>query len=382
MVVAGCSSDDEEKLPPYTLLQTKIYSAYTKYVFSYPSLDTQNRQIVVSGCVCVPSGWELLKPSHIVLYNHITLLSDDERPTNSPAIVPALLADNCVVVEADCDGYGVAVDRPLTPLSLKACGRQSADCLLAAFTLLEDKGITLDRNYFTWNVGASLGGGVALAVHRYIENEMSPQDAAKIRLKWSYCGCGIYKPEALAEQLVTGGTFGYLRAMPLFISGLISDFPDYFKGFSIRDFFQPYVFESGFFDKVISKDYNSLEVKDLYNKIFSDSDDPRDFFSDAIFQRDSREYHSLFRALQANNLLDGWQPHNARIAFFHSTNDNVIPYSNALSAYESLSSTGMVAPIRQPLLNPTHVPSTVLFCTEVALRGEKSLYEEIFPAAP
>lgn len=378
--MTGCSPEEEpEELPTYALTKVEQYTAFTKYNFTYPTLDTHGQRLTLSGCVAVPVAPDVVKPTHIVLSNMFTLTADRESPTNSLGIMPGLIADNCVVVQADYDGFGVAADRAATPLSLKSCGRQVTDCLIAALKILEDRHIPLAENWYTWNIGASLGGGVTLAVHRYIETELPQDEAEKLRLKWSYCASGPYNPTSLMDSLIVHHTFRYLRAMPIFINGLMADYPEYFTGMSVNDFFLPKVFESGFYDKVMSREYDSLDVGDLYRECFGESDDARQFLSAAVFDKNSKEHKAMWKALEENDLLDGWLPQKAELAFYHSMNDSTIYYSCSQEAYEALSPSGKVATqIINPVSNPQHLPATVMYYSEIAALGEKTLYRRIF----
>lgn len=331
---------------------------------TYTSLGANGEPITLSMKIAYPEGilTKYHNPDFVVLDNHPTICSDVEAPWNTDPIALAKAMENALVVCPDYEGYGVSVanDHPYLCHELNA--RQSVDAALAAIDYIQAKsGIKMDKGYYLFNSGYSQGGGIALAVHKYIENSLNAADKAKLNLKESLCGGGPYSPVTTFEKYKEWDELDYPTVAPMQIIGFLAGFPELFSQFTLADFFSPEFYNCGAIEMIRSKQYTIDEINAYISETFG-STKCSDIFSAAMYDENSDLCKAVMQCLEINDLTTGWLPQK-KVTLFHSKKDNVVPMENSVEAYEALKASGKVKQ-EWALLSPDHITTAILYYVE------------------
>lgn len=327
----------------------------------YQSMSGDGSPITLSMKVAYPKGilTKYHDPDYILLDNHPTIFSEAESPWSCNPIALSKAMDDALVVCPDYEGYGITSDRDHPYLAHDINARQSVDAALAAVDYINSKkGIKMSSGYHLENYGYSQGGGVALAVHRYIENNLSAADRSKLNLKGTYCGGGPYDPAATMEIYFEQDALEYPSLLPMVLMGFMSGYPDVFEGVALEDFFTDKFLATGTIEKIRSKQYKNKEINEHINKTLG-SNRCSDIFKPEVFDPQSGYRKLLEECFARANVATGWSPVK-KVVMMHSKEDQIVPAENARIAYEGLKG-GNVSQIYWAPLSPEHIPTGVLY---------------------
>lgn len=211
----------------YVIKETIESRSYISLVVEYQSVsaDMTGTQ-TVSGVVTIPVNG---KATVLMLDNHHTISSNEEAPSVSgSSAAGSLLSGAYCIAATDYIGYGSTKDQMHPYL----CARQNAlnalDLASVAWEIIRNRGIELEHESMI-NVGYSQGGGVAMAVHRELEN--NPELARELHFAGSWCGDGPYDVKATIEEyLANPDHVAYPLGLPLLVNGFLSGAPAELKG--------------------------------------------------------------------------------------------------------------------------------------------------------
>ena len=333
---------------------------YEVTVMNYQSIGANGQPITLSMKLAYPKGilTKYHDPSFIVLDNHPTICSDVECPSYNTPYALAKALEDALVVCPDYEGYGVSVANDHPYLCHEINARQSVDAVFAAINYINGKkGIKMAKKYHLENNGYSQGGGIALAVHKYIENNLSASDQAVLNLKKSLCGGGPYNPVATFNKYKEWDELVYPTVAAMQIIGFMAGFPELFEDFTLADFFTPEFYASDAINMIRSKQYTIEEINAYFTDTFG-SAKCSDIFSPAMFDETSALSQAVMTCLQANDLTTGWKP-NAKVTLFHSKGDDVVPMENAQIAYNALNNGNV--DLDWALASPGHVNTGILY---------------------
>lgn len=264
-----------------------------------------------------------------VSYQHGARVEDDWAPSNMPFDAEALGAkmffarEGHLVVIADYLGLGVNKE-----LQSYMHGEQQAqttwDALVAAKQWAEAEGIPLGKKLFL--TGYSQGGYVTLALQKKMTIEKLDLG---IPLIASIPMAGIYDFGLFSEDELDGVNpqlYGFLAFM---IVALSKD-PKY--EIDLYEILDPKFHD--LLDQLLARKISTFEfatkASDMKDEFYT-----ADFF-DAVLTRT----HPVYRAVDAQGLLEGWKP-NVPTYFFASPDDEVIPFKMSQGAYESFKAAGV-----------------------------------------
>lgn len=376
------------------------------YTFNYPSKNSAGEDVVLSSLLVAwmpskPATTDSIESLHI--YSHYTITANSDCPTSSSNSIERLLfaalvknyygltsnkpeynfISRCIVIAPDYEGYGVTSNRSHPYLSQELTARQVLDGVIYGMELyqkhINDKrALDLKNDWRSFSYGFSQGGAVALAVHRYIEqNDLSDE----LRFKGSICGDGPYDLVATLRYYMDDNGDSYdtqtshlkgmstmPMVMPMIIKAALDTHPD-MKEHVMEDYFSQQFLDTGILDWLASKKYTTGNIHKLwYQQLQSGLDangrhytpaQMAELFyspsSNTVWSRFEKtftpgfyEYVSnlenfnsvpaetgnvwqdMHRALIDNSLCAGWEPWH-RIQFVHSTGDTVVPFGNYLS---------------------------------------------------
>lgn len=405
---------------------------YYVYTFEYPSIDADGKPVMLSAIASCPIPGIASRVNNVVLGTHITITADRERPssrttgfdTDDWGMLLSLAADNKMnygatgyflktlawggvslisgiiltpvainnfiqsfrninantsynnnlVVMPDYEGYGLTKDRAHPYLYQELTARQCVDALMYGKALYEsspdlgDITLPLRSDYRTMSCGYSQGGSVALACHRFIEQNGLEKT---LHFSGSACGDGPYDPVATLMYYVKQceedkKPMNMAVVLPLIMKGMLDTNP-YMKSHRAEDYFNPLFLETGIMDWLRSKEKSTTDIgKAFYQCLLNEPAKYGDLFVKkenldeataklkdimnaecyAYFKKlynDNKSRYSttgvplptkrgvfedLHLALASNDLTRGWSP-KGQIFLYHSKDDPVVPYDNA-----------------------------------------------------
>lgn len=296
---------------------------------------------------------------YAILDCHPTVTSSAEAPSGVSPLdgdIKMFCSDYAIVVCPDYCGYGLSAYKQHPYLVQGVTARNVVDGYLAALDLIQsnrDQEATgswgLSKDFYTDILGYSQGGSVALATLRYLESgQVSKTDLDRIRLRNTYCGDGPYSPPATIAQYVewANGTderyrkLAYPCVLPLIVQAAKDAYDNNcMRTVSVEDYFTPQFLATGILEKLNSKSITTDQLNALtfaqglhtLDQVLSEKIVSMTSTAEGKPQlelnTESNEYKCLMRALQLNDLTQGWTPqHN--LLFMHFSDDLVVPASN------------------------------------------------------
>ena len=383
-------------------------TAFYLFFFNYPSIDKHGNKIILSSLIAFPyfskSDWNNgYRFNNVVIACHCTITSNKECPSyytfkgefESDVNMMQYYASwgkfwpkkdkqnpayYNVVIMPDYEGYGVTRTRPHPYLYQELTARQVIDGVRYGLALFraskfqgKDEDVSIQwaqrEDAFRWgryySIGASQGGSVAMAVHRFIEqNNLTDL----MPFAGSICCDGPYDPVATLKYYMTAdeganhkaGELTMPVAIALIVKGMLDTNPLMMK-YKATDFFTQDFLDTGILDMIANKQYDSLEktTEDVEKHLKALSKQakfknmlnsegranmqyvltPRAWeYMTALTKGtklpDYEEMHDLISALESNNLTRGWTPRNP-ICLYHSQKDTVVPFANCQSALDA-----------------------------------------------
>ena len=364
---------------------------YEYYTIRYTSVNADNQPVQLSELVAWPyTVWYNPRPNNLVIGCHITITANRERPSNygnnskltdvgmilghAKSVSFASDTESLVVIP-DYEGYGATHEEAHPYLYQSLTARQVVDGVKAAKTWYESRwDKKLDNGWKSYSVGYSQGGSVAMAVHKYIEQNNLVNE---LNFIGSVCGDGPYDPVATFKEYISTGKVYMPVAVGLILKGMCDCNP-YMKGkFTPSDYFTDAFMATDITTYITEKqkttdeiqeallDYSMNKQSDFYMMALDETGNyykykpgsDRSWDEDDIKgpmgayceidqlirpeviqyfkgQEVSSEYlpkcEALYKALEMNVLMRDWTPEKPTL-IFHSTRDEVVPYVNYLS---------------------------------------------------
>lgn len=328
---------------------------------SYQSVNGSGEPVTLSMKLAYPEGilTKYHDPKFIVLDNHPTICSQAESPYVKNPIALAKALEDALVVCPDYEGFGISVsnDHPYLCQDLNA--RQSVDAALAAIDYINaKKGIKMSKGYYLENYGYSQGGGVALAVHKYIETGLGAADQQKLSLSKSLCGGGTYDMPLMMQLYFEEDDVEYPAIVPMMLLGFKTAYPQIMDGIELSDLLEEDFLATGIIDRIRSKQYTIDELNSFIEQTYGTKRCTR-MLKPEFFDASSSIRQAVDQCLANADATKGWAPVK-NVSLFHSKKDQIVPMENAVSAYENLKS-GNISEIEWALLSPDHRTTAALY---------------------
>ncbi len=406
------------------------YFYYYVFTYEYPSVDADGKEVMLSAiAACPPKDADEVRD--VIIGTHITITADKQRPsaqTNNYkaddwGVLMSMAAgkklklgwranltlgillpfwpfwagvgiaaevksgedayNNNLVILPDYEGYGVTKSRAHPYLYQELTARQVVDATRYGIALYKSDASlssirhTIRDDFRTVSCGYSQGGSVALATHRFIEqNGLSDE----LHFVGSLCGDGPYDPMATLMYYMKNDLAGKSMSMPvvlpLIVKGMLDSNP-FMIDHRAEEYFNKKFLNTGIMNWLASKEYTTGDIEDKFEKCYKEGwGTDKTYFQD-LFTLDSRksphlmmnkimneECYAYFRkvyednqstftekggiplptkrgvmedlhlALASNDMTKGWTPEHT-VMLFHSDHDTVVPYENAKSAQNS-----------------------------------------------
>lgn len=281
--------------------------------------------------------------------------------------------NNNLVILADYEGYGITKNRAHPYLYQELTARQCIDATRHGRYLYEhDSSLEYLRhpireNFRCMSMGYSQGGSVAMACHRFVEQNNLTEE---LHFVGSACGDGPYDPMATlmyyVKQDLDEKPMSMPVVLPLIVKGMLDTNP-YMKSHKAEEYFRPEFLETGIMDWIASKEFSTGAIDDNWRKYASSHPDKinyvyaklRDIMNDECYAYFTSVYNNnkdtftgssgiplpqhrgvmedLHLALSSNDMTSGWNPAHP-LKLFHSKGDTVVPYVNATRAKNAFGS--------------------------------------------
>lgn len=381
---------------------------YQYYRYTYPSVDAAGKAVTLSGLMCFPYKTTMGKdynPRNVIIGCHVTLTSDKEVPYNyrstgsltsdvymllihaayhHPNDAENNLEFRNLIFLPDYEGYGYTKDRSHPYLDEEITARQVVDGVIAGlaaylkdtytYNIFQTATREIDAGWKMAAVGYSQGGAVAMAVHKFIEENGIADD---LHFAGSVCGDGPYDPVATCKKYVDDDKIYMPVTLPLMLKGMLDANPA-MKPHSASDLMSEKFVATGILNWIAAKDKTTKDIsKELlaqqgnnityYNastgevlsgwdlsSARSNGPDAGSVYCKASellapaaytamknfksvehdFKNDHTANMDVFKALASNDITKGWQPRK-RMIIVHSYGDEVVPYENCLTAYDA-----------------------------------------------
>lgn len=310
---------DLEQLSKALGIELTINNNIDAYKIIYFTKDAIGRIIKASGLILIPKNTERIPP--IISFQHGSYSKKSDGTASNlgfaglEALYPA--AYGYIVFASDYIGFGESADRFHPYHHYKSTVNACVDMLKAGFEFLNQKKIQYDKKLFL--MGYSQGGYSSIALNKEITNQYS----SAFKITATSAGAGAYNLSDAASFYLNQNFVDYPCFIPYLILGMEAGEN---KNFDLSNIFNsPYDSRirnlfNGSLDLIQINGQLSYSVKILMKQSFLES-----YNSDGEME---------LKKMLMNNSVDDWHPTNP-IFLFHSTGDEVIPYSISQKTYKN-----------------------------------------------
>ena len=306
----------------------------------------KRKKIVVSGAVSIPDK-EIDQNTLVVMYNHGTRITEaDLLPSSGMDLMPMVSAAmGRICFASDYVGFGES-NEYFHPYLINASSDIAiADMALAGSEFLIKTDIHPKTGIYMF--GFSQGGLATMSAQRFIEN--NPYYKRRIDLKAVATGTGPYDlntsafiPTISAENYPAPAyiVFTFLAYNNYY--GLNTDMSMIFKN-SYNELFLDLVAQNKTFAEINAQ--LPANIPDLMQEEFRNR-----------FIAGQTMYNWL---MQGNNSIYGWVP-ETDLRIYHSPTDEIVPYTNAETAYNTFIDAGATNVELITLPNLTHTTTAFM----------------------
>lgn len=324
---------------------------YVTVNLQYESVDVHNRPITLSAVLYYPSTGSsessIKNCNYVFLNNHATITDNASSPSGGASAMGQLYwmtTDNALVVQPDYLGFGVTRGEIHPYMCQTLTARNVVDCLKAAIDNAQQRGKLAD-NYYTINCGYSQGGGVTMAVARYLETLADEATQRKVNLRSSICGAGCYSQTLIFDDYEQRAALDYPIYLPYTIQGMKAAYGEScLQGVPLEDFFTESFLASGILTLLNEKNTDVDALNARLKSVYGGQCGFYDIISADYRDHSSAIYRALRKALKQNDVCDGWVPQHP-ITFYHYSSDEVVPFSGTQQAIAAFQAAGCQVPL-------------------------------------
>lgn len=314
LVSANLISSSRPLLSPYKVAAYKII---------YNTIDANNNAAIASGLLSIPEK-AVGEKSPILSYQHGTIFLDVQAPsrsTSSKQGINTLAGTGYIVSAPDFIGYVESAQMIHPYHHADSLASASLDMLKASKVFLDQENIQINNQLFL--AGYSEGGYATLALQKAIQEDPTQE----LITTASAAGAGAFDLSETAKILSNQVT----NNDPSFMSFVIKSYDSVYSLNKITEIYQQP------FQQIINTHFDGMhsggEIDSKLSHITAELFKP-EFLS--ILQ--SGDSHVINEKLALNDIYD-WKP-TAPTRFYHSPNDKIVPYSNAVKALQTMQDNG------------------------------------------
>ena len=280
----------------------------------YKSIDVDGQPTILSGKVILPAKGPIKR---YILVSHYTIASNKEAPSNIFSLEGLLVKLGYALIIPDYIGYGATADKVHPYLVMELTATNVLDMYYAVVPFLEKAGCAPEHDDI-YLMGYSQGGATTMAVQHAIEHHDKP-----IKIRRVFAGGGPYDIKYTYDQFVETNWASYPCAVPIMMQGMVVGNK---LDLDMSKMMQPFIYEN--LDAwVNSKLYTAGQINTLLGSHVTS-----DLLTEIGMDRTSKEVSELYKAMVNNSILTySWTP-KAPVFMFHSMDDDVVPFENAMRA--------------------------------------------------
>ena len=320
------------------------------YKIVYGTVDSKGSAINVSGLLAIPRKSSGAK-SPLLSYQHGTIFLNTQAPSISATSIKGIMTLSgigFIVSAPDYIGYGESSSKLHPYIHAETLANTSIDMLRASKAFLQQKNIKLNSQLFL--TGYSEGGYATLALQKKLQEEHS----GEFSVTASAAGAGPFDLIETAKTIANKAT----NNKPAFMSFVLKAYDDIYALGKISEMYQPaYVnIINSYFDGKHSSSKITADLSHTTNELFNAA------FLTALQGDDP---HIIKDKLALNNIYD-WKP-NAPTRFFHSPNDEIVPYHNAQKALDTMINNGATNVSLNDCSKNSHVACVIPFVADAVI---------------
>ncbi len=307
---------------------------YISYRYYYRSKDSDGNTVTLSARVGWGRywlfGWHNLDPDHIYLYEHATVTSNAECPSQDGSFEMSNITNDNLMIMPDYLGYGSSDARIHPYMNREVTALNSIDALAAGCEVWKKYGSgTLEDDWTLRVLGVADGAGNALAIHKYFDTH--DDLASKWRFDYSSLCAGVYDPAVTVKEWLEKAKVPFAVAVPMLIKSMLASYPDILKGFDENDFYSDkYMEVKSQIDRMLyGKETSTDDLNDKIGEFFGATYPTiKDILSEEALDSDSDLSKAFMTCLEKNNLTTGWTPKH-QIRLYYTNEDYTVPAANA-----------------------------------------------------
>ncbi|MCX7736983.1 MAG: lipase family protein [Candidatus Kapabacteria bacterium] len=290
----------------------------------YYTKDAMGKQIKASGLVLIPKNLDIVPP--VISFQHGSYSKKTDGAASNlgfaalESLYPA--AFGYIVFVADYIGFGESSDKFHPYHHYQSTVNACVDMLRAAYEFLNQKKIQYDKKLFL--MGYSQGGYSSIALNKAI-SDLYPSE---FKVTATSAGAGAYNLYDAANFYLNQNFVDYPCFIPYILLGMEAGEN---KNFNLSKIFNPP------FDSRIRNLFDgTLDLFEINRQLsYSIKILVKQEFLDSFNSSGEEEIKSILK----KNSVDDWSPKNP-IFLFHSTGDEIVPYSISEKTYEKFKQNG------------------------------------------
>lgn len=372
------------------------------FTFKYPSINAKGEPVLLTAMACMPDE-DCTYVNNVIIGCHVTITSNKECPSmynhgGSSLSDVSMIMNHAgsglvfhssqddypyynLVILPDYEGYGLTSDTAHPYLYQELTARQVVDATRYGIALYKNSSeVSSVRHPFrsgwrTISLGYSQGGSVALATHRFIEQNNLSQE---LQFAGSVCGDGPYDLMSTLMYYTAQSNQGTQMSMPVVLPLILKGMCDanpYMKNHQVSDYLTERFLETGIIDLIAGKEHSTDDITEHWKDLYKNGKNGDKTYFQSVLTSDGKAYlanilkpaglqyfrnlynqnpnytsaagiplpthrgvmEDLHLALESNNMTAGWQPQHS-IYMYHSTGDTVVPLQNRTRAVNTLGS--------------------------------------------
>lgn len=329
-----------------------IKLGFRKVAYSYNSVDVEMLPIELSsvalwrGYYMNDTVWCDIAPKDICLVEHFTIAANHECP-NVGFPIELLITGNSLTLMPDYIGYGITHDVFHPYLNHELCAQNSIDALPAGYQIFDAlSSEDIEAGWKLCVIGASQGGGNALAVHKYMDTH--DEFADMWNFEYSYAAAGPHNPSLTMRRFFEMGKTTNPIVLSFTLKSMFDSYPEIMGKYEEDMMYsENYLqFKDEIDNMLISKNFTTSEINSVIcenvkvtidDNLADDEIYLADIFSDDMFDEDSEIVKDLYKCLDKNDLTKDWTP-KRKIKLFFGKGDRVVPYENSVAVYDAFGS--------------------------------------------
>ena len=329
--------------------------AYKAVKISYNTVNEDNRPVVASGLLVIPSATDAYQAYRIsqgqapfsvsmLCDNHKTIFANVEAPTsvevsdyqpNYPLAVLETGYAGFAGIFPDYIGFGDSLGTVHPYIMKKASARASLDMIKASMKYMEDNGVVLNHQLYI--TGYSEGGYIAMATAQKVEEELG-----SVNLMGVAPMAGPYSVEDLANRELNAT---HTMVYPAFLADLAYSYSHYYDDANLSEIANANISFTQF-QTAFNGSYDTVPIHTILGLADPANGDygfythkASELFSTAFLNDYANNVNSVMRGRFQENALDNWTP-KSKMNFIQCLDDEIIPFSESNNTYNKFKANG------------------------------------------